>query len=574
MSGTPYHPGDLVRHASDALIAIDTECRILSMNPSAEALTGIPEAEAAGQPCSSVLRSSLCEAGCPFERALQKGEQVTSFDVRLQSRTGEEIPVCINSSILKNNRGETIGIVESIRDVSRILELIEEREAAQQAAEKTAAQLAAVLETSDDAMISVDTKCHITSFNRAAELLFGYSREEVAGRHASEICKAEFCPLKVTLEETKALPGGELHLHVRDGSVVPVWMKTELLKDSEGRVTGAVAIHRDRREVANLQKQFREEHGMDRLIGRGVPMKAVYRRIEQVAPTDSTVLLCGESGTGKELAAEILHAQSQRWDRPLVKVNCAALPENLLESELFGHVRGAFTSAVSDRAGRFEMAHRGTIFLDEIGDIPLPLQVKLLRVVQEREFERVGSGKTVKVDLRIIAATNRNLSTLVAAGEFREDLYYRLNVVPIEMPPLRAHVEDVPLIAESILAKLASRTRKRPKRLTPQALKALMDYVWPGNVRELENALEYAVVTGEDDWIRPRDLPPRMAAGERNGSGTLAAAVSTTEKDLLVNSLRGASSTEEAARRLGISRATLWRKMKKFGVSPSQVQSQ
>jgi two-component system, NtrC family, response regulator HydG len=574
MSERSYHPRDLVRHASDSLIAIDARKRILSMNPSAEALTGLSEAEAQGQPCSEILSSSLCEDGCPFERAFGKAEQITSFDVRVNSRAGEQIPVCVNTSILKNDHGEAIGIVESIRDIRRILELIQERETARQNAEKTATQLSAVLETSDDAVIAVDPECHITSFNRTAETLFQYTRDEVMGRHSNQLCKAEFCALEVTLDEKRALPGGELHLRVRDGSVIPVWMKTELLRDAEGTVIGAVAIHRDRREVKQLHQQFKDEHGMDRLIGKSAPMRNVYRRIEQVAPTDSTVLVLGESGTGKELVAEILHAQSQRWDRTLVKVNCAALPDNLLESELFGHVRGAFTSAVADRIGRFELAHRGTIFLDEIGDLPLPLQVKLLRVLQEREFERVGSAKTTKVDLRILAATNRNLGALVAAGEFREDLYYRLNVVPIELPPLRSHAEDVPLISGSILAKLAVRSQRPAKQLTPQTMKALMDYDWPGNVRELENALEYAVVTSVDDWIQPGDLPPRMAVKQREGNGTLAAAVSTAETDLLVAALRGASSTEEAARRLGVSRATLWRKMKKFGVSLARVKSQ
>ncbi len=563
----------MIRHAGDALIAVDAKGRILSLNPSAESLTGWLEAEAVGKPCREVLKSSLCEDGCPFDRVFGNEEQITSFDTRVLARSGEEFPVCINTSILKNDHGEKVGIIESIRDIRHILRLIEDREAARKDAEKAARHLEAVLETSDDAIVAVDLNCVITSINAAAEKLFGYTREEILGRPSNELCQAEFCPLEVTLQEKRALAGGELNLRVRDGSVVPVWMKTEFLHGADGEIIGAVAVHRDRREVRHLQEQLRESHGLEGLIGKSAAMKAVYDRIVQVAPTDSSVLIYGESGTGKELVAEILHSRSQRWDKPFIKVNCAALPADLLESELFGHVRGAFTSAVSDRVGRFELAHRGTILLDEIGDVPLPLQVKLLRVLQEREFERVGGTKTIKVDIRILAATNRDLAALVAAGRFRDDLYYRLNVVPIELPPLQAHAEDIPLLAENFLARMATRGQRRPKQLTPKALKTLMDYHWPGNVRELENALEYAVVTSQDDWIQPRDLPPRLLAARESENGTLAAAVSTTEKDLLVAALQTASSSSEAARHLGISRATLWRKMKKFGVSLPKQES-
>ncbi len=563
-----------MRHASDALIAVDAERRILSMNPSAEALTGFTEAEASGRRCAEVLRSSVCETGCPFERAYHREEQVTTFDARVHSRSGEAVPVCINTSVLKNERGEKIGVVESIRDIGHILGLIAEREAARAEAEKVALHLEAVLESSGEAIIAVDLGCRITSFNRAAEALLGYRREEVLGRHSKEICKGDFCPLEVTIEQRRSLAGGEFNMRTRDGSLAPVWMKTELLRGPKGEIIGAVLVSRDQREVRRLREQWREAHGMDRLIGKSPVMRAVYRRIEQVAPTDSTVLILGESGTGKELVAEILHAQSQRWDKPLVRVNCAALPEQLLESELFGHVRGAFTGAISDRVGRFELAHRGTILLDEIGDLPLAVQTKLLRVLQQREFERVGSAKTIKVDLRVLASTNRDLPALVAAERFRGDLYYRLNVVPIELPPLRAHPEDIPAIAEGFLARKAASAKQRVKQLTPQALRVLMEYDWPGNVRELENALEYALVTSEDDFIRPQDLPPRLSAGREGGNGTLAAAVYAREKELVLGALRGSASSGEAARQLGISRATLWRKMKRLGISTLKSSSQ
>ncbi len=570
MPNSRFRLDDLVRHASDALLAIDADCRILSMNPSAELLTGVSASEAVGKPCSSVIQSELCGSGeCPFRRAFDGEEHITTFDTRIQSRNGDSIPVCINTSVLKNEEGEKIGVVESVRDIRHILRLIAQREAAGAEAERSAAHLEAVLESSGDAVIAVDLDCRITHFNRAAEELMGYPRSEVMGLHSREICKSEFCPLEVTLEKQEGLAGSDLNLRVRDGSAVPVWLRTELLRDRSQRTIGAVAILRDQREVKQLRENFRESRGLDRLVGKSARMRSVYGLIERLAATESTVLITGESGTGKELVADILHARSARWDKPFVKVNCAALPETLLESELFGHVRGAFTGAVSDRPGRFQLAHTGTILLDEIGDLPLPLQVKLLRVLQERTFEALGSARTVRVDLRILAATNQDLSQLVTEGRFREDLYYRLHVVPVELPPLRDHPEDIPLLSEDILLRLAKNDPERSKQLTPPAVRMLLDYPWPGNVRELENALECAVISSLDDWIRCRDLPARLQqAGHHDGVKRLADTVNRSEKDALVNALQSSATSEDAAHKLGISRATLWRKMKRLGVSP------
>ncbi len=568
MSNGCYEPSDLVRHAADALIAVDAERRILSMNPSAEALTGIGESQAIGRPCQEILQSSICGESCPFDRAFHKEEQVTTFDVRVQNRAGESIPVCVNTSVLKNDNGEKIGLVESIRDIRHVLRLMTEREAAVTKAEKLASWFEAVLEAGSDGVVTIDRDCRITSFSRSAEMLTGYKREEVVGADSREVFRSDFCPLAETLERGEGLPATELNFHLKDGGEAPVMLSTELLRDSDNTPIGAVAILRDQREVRKLREELQERRGLDRLIGRSPRMLAIYDRLERIAPTDSTVLIFGESGTGKELVAQILHSRSPRWDKPLVKVNCAALPESLLESELFGHVRGAFTGAVSDRVGRFELAHRGTIFLDEVGDLPPHLQVKLLRVLQEREFEKVGGTKTIQVDVRILAATNRDLPRLVAAGTFREDLYYRLHVVPIELPALREHPEDIPLLAESFLTQMAGRTGNRAKQLTPQSLRVLMDYQWPGNVRELENALEYGAVTSEDDWIRSSHLPPRLRKTEPAEVDTLlASAVTSTERESLLAAIRHAPTTQEAARRLGISRATLWRKMRKCGIT-------
>jgi len=301
------------------------------------------------------------------------------------------------------------------------------------------------------------------------------------------------------------------------------------------------------------------------LIGRSPAMRRIFALIANLQHTEATVLISGESGTGKEMVARSLHAHSARRDGPFVAVNCGALPGDLLESELFGHVRGAFTGAVRDRVGRFELADTGTLFLDEVGDLPLPLQVKLLRVLQERSFERVGESTSRRTTARIIAATNVDLVRAMAEGRFRDDLYYRLRVVPIVIPPLRERREDVELLAQHLLARVAARNG-RALRLSPDALRALLAYSWPGNARELENALEYAVAVAHGQTVHVDDLPAELV------DPALPPAAGSPPADEERERIAGALdehhwSRDEAARALGMSRTTLWRKMRELGLA-------
>jgi DNA-binding NtrC family response regulator len=313
------------------------------------------------------------------------------------------------------------------------------------------------------------------------------------------------------------------------------------------------------------------------LIGRSAAMERIFRLIENLDQSEATVLLTGESGTGKEVVARALHSRSPRRAGPFVAVNCAALPGELLESELFGHVRGAFTGAVRDRAGRFELAEGGTLFLDEVGDLPLALQAKLLRVLQERTFERVGESAPRHTDARMLAATNVDLRRAVSEGRFREDLYYRLRVVPIEVPPLRARREDIEPLATFLLARVAAR-QGRALRFSPDALRVLLRYAWPGNVRELENALEYAVAVCQGQTVLPEDLPAELIA-EPAPTEPLQTASSTmgtgTARESCDEELRRALEScrwnrTAAARRLGISRTTLWRRLREAGLASTQ----
>ena len=308
------------------------------------------------------------------------------------------------------------------------------------------------------------------------------------------------------------------------------------------------------------------------LLGRSEAMRELVEMVETVAPTEATVLVSGESGTGKELVARAIQAASTRRDKPFVTINCAALAENLLESELFGHEKGAFTGADRRREGRFVQAHGGTLFLDEIGEMPLSLQAKLLRVLQQGEVQRVGCDETIKVDVRVIAATNRVLADEVAAGRFREDLFYRLNVIGLEVPPLRARREDIPLLASTFLERHAAANRKTIKGFTPQAMDAMLRYGWPGNVRELENAVERAVILSGGEYVAERALPLAVqnapvpdADGEELALGSMS--LEDVERQAIEATLRATEDNKsEAARRLGITRATLHSKLKKYGL--------
>jgi Nif-specific regulatory protein len=313
------------------------------------------------------------------------------------------------------------------------------------------------------------------------------------------------------------------------------------------------------------------------LIGRGNAMGRVYEMIGRVAPSDATVLISGESGTGKELVAAELHRLSKRAEYPLVKVNCAALPESIIESELFGHEKGAFTGALNQRKGRFELAQRGTIFLDEIGELPPQIQVKLLRVLQERELERVGGSATIKVDVRLMAATNRNLEEDVKAGRFREDLFYRLNVFPIHIPPLRERKSDIVLLADHFTEKYAQRNGKLIKRISTPAIDLLTSHSWPGNVRELENCIERAVILSTDMVIHSYDLPPSLQSAVSTNTEpttTLEAALSRLEKELIVEALKITDGNmAAAARRLGITERKMQLRVRYYGVNWRQYRS-
>lgn len=454
-------------------------------------------------------------------------------------------------------------------------------------------KLRAVLDSVWEAVITVERDHRISTFNRAAEQLVGISASEAAGRDCREILKASFgpaqhdCPMGDLAEGGKPRSDVEGTLVRADGRIVPVSASWAFLEDPPGERLGFVLSFRSFWEIERIAEERRSKFPYGGIVGKTPGIRKIFEMIDTIRETDSTVLITGESGTGKGLFARAIHDLSPRRDAPFVKVTCAALSETLLESELFGHVKGAFTGAIADKVGRFEASDGGTIFLDEIGDISPALQVKLLRVIQEREFERVGSSRTQTVDARVIAATNRDLRAAMKAGTFREDLFYRLHVIPVAVPPLRERKEDIPLLVDHILRRLRKRGLDRVRAVSPEAMRCLIEYPWPGNVRELENVLERGAVCSRGAVLSAPDLseevrehfrlrkeekppgpPPGVVAvpsGIAAGSGP--PGNEGGERERILRALEAKRwHRGEAAAALGIDRTTLWRKMRRLGI--------
>jgi len=362
----------------------------------------------------------------------------------------------------------------------------------------------------------------------------------------------------------------EVEICAKGGRKVPISVNTALLYDTEGNVIGAVETFRDLSEVRQLTRALETRYQFANILGKSKPMQELYDLLENVVETDATVLIQGESGTGKELVARAIHFHGPRREKPFIPVNCSALSENLLESELFGHEKGAFTGAIRTKPGRFELANGGTLFLDEVADMSPALQVKLLRVLDEQSFERVGGTQRIQVDVRIIAATNKDLLREVEEGRFREDLFYRLNVVPIWLPPLRQRLEDIPLLVEHFIERLNRKMNRHIRSISPEAMDLLMSYHWPGNIRELENAIEQAFVRCRGETILPEHLPAVLLSSHKRtvfSIPSLKLPLQETEKEIIRQALLEANQSRmAAARKLGISKATLWRKMKKYGL--------
>lgn len=434
-----------------------------------------------------------------------------------------------------------------------------------------------VFETMRDGLMVVDTEGTILLFNRAAEQITGYRKEDVIGKECS-ILDSDTC---VALTESgrqrdcQLLKTGAIHnkkcrIRAGNGRSVYLLKNAVVLKDDDGQIIGAVesmtditSLYMKEMELEELKQELRQEYWFMGLLGKSLPMQRLYEQIRNAATSEAPVLISGESGVGKNLVANAIHKLSRRKEGPFIKMNCGSLNDYLLESELFGHKKGSFTGAINDRMGRFEAADGGSIFLDEIGDMPAIMQVKLLRAIEEKVVERVGDHKPISVDIRLISATNKDLSGLVAEDKFREDLLYRVNSIFIKVPPLRERAEDIPIIAFHYLKKISIVNNKDITSISPQAIEIIKNYRWPGNVRQLINALEHCAVTCRGKTIEASDLPDYVFSEKRAEESE-----THTDREKLLSALAQHKGNKTlTAKHLGISRVTLWKRLKEFGIA-------
>jgi len=437
-----------------------------------------------------------------------------------------------------------------------------------------------IVDSINEGVFTVDRDWRITAFNRAAERITGVSREQAIGSPCCDVFRANICekdcPLRRTMDSGKPIVNATAHIINQQGQRIPIRIATALLRDEDGNIVGGVETFQDLTQVEQLQKELQARYTFEDIVGRSPAMMRLFEILPQIAESSSTVLIEGPSGTGKELFARAIHSLSPRKNRPFVAVNCAALPDTLLESELFGHKAGAFTDAKRDKPGRFARAEGGTIFLDEIGDISPAMQVRLLRVLQERVIEPLGGVKPIPVDVRVIAATNRDLAKLMRSGKFRDDLYYRIRVVHLELPGLEKRREDIPLLVDHLVAKfnrLQGFSGKNVAGVSDEVLARLMEHDYPGNVRELENIIEQAFVLCRGGMIELNHLPPELRPTARHGTRIgQPMSLEAIEKLFITETLQRRNGNRKlAAEDLGINVSTLYRKIKALGIDTPDV---
>ncbi|MDT8378138.1 MAG: sigma 54-interacting transcriptional regulator [Desulfotignum sp.] len=428
-----------------------------------------------------------------------------------------------------------------------------------------------ILECISDGVFTIDYNWEITSFNRAAEEITGIRRKDAIGRHCWEVfrsnmCEAE-CALKKTMEEGKPYVSTSAYIIDSSQKKIPISVSTSLLIDKNGEVLGGVEIFRDHSLVEELRRQLSASFHVEDIVSNSNAMKKIFNILPQISQSDATVLIEGETGTGKELMARAIHNMGPRKNQPFMAINCGALPDTLLESELFGYKKGAFTHAVKDKPGKFALARGGTVFLDEIGDTSPAFQVSLLRVLQEHEFTPLGGLEKEQTDVRIIAATNRDLSELMETEQFRQDLYYRVNVVKLFLPPLRQRMEDVPLLVERFISKMNLRQGKLIQGIDQAVLASLMSHAFPGNIRELENIIEHAFVLCQEGIITCDHLPGFLAQKQISTHEAVDDPVKAAQINLISDALaRNNYNRNAAAKDLGIHKSTLFRRIKKLGI--------
>ena len=547
---------------------VDNRRQVSSMNYSSQALIGLRDTEAIGKDCREVFVGVPCLANCPF-----KGTGLPSTEepvIQIQDEDQTTHLVTRMASPVFGPDHQVAGCITILQDHSPIADLIDRIHYEEQS-------LKIILDNLEVGIFTIDRSGHITFFNTEAEKVSGYNRSEILGEPCTAIFEGEsaqeVCLLKDTIVDGISRNSGQGKMTTRDGVTIPIRANYMALRNEKGTVVGGLTTFHDLTLVLQLKQAVKGRYTFHDMIGKSTIMQQIFEMINVVAGTDATILIEGATGTGKDLLAKVIHSASRRSDKPFVKVNCAAIPDNLLESEMFGYVKGAFTGAEKDKSGRFQEADEGTIFLDEIGDLPLALQAKLLRVLEDKEFYRLGSRHTIKVNVRIISASNRNLEQLVKKRLFRQDLYYRLNVFRIELPELKDRQVDLPILIGHILRRLCAARGNRLPEVSEKVMEILLNYHYPGNVRELENILEHTLILCQESPVQPRHLPEYLqgyhAAHKAAPAGRLKHLDDSDEKECekLISMLQHYDwHRSKTAKALGMDRTTLWRKIKKYGI--------
>jgi len=567
-----------------AIFMMDPSGNVASWNPGAERLKGYRTEEIVGRSFSCFYIPEDIERGIA-EKSLHLAATQGRFESegwRVRKDGSRFWANAVITSIQDKN-GKLVGFAKVTRDFT-------ERKKSEEALRHSEEQLRALFEFSPDAIVASDREGRITQANAQVEKLFGYAKAELLGQSIDVLVPERFRQTHPAHRHNYSDQprvrqmgiGLELYARRKDGSEFPVDIMLGSIEAAEGQIVLSVirdlsekrkaeeALQRSEQEKQYLEEELNTEYRFEDIIGESIGLRRVLKHVETVAATDVTVLILGETGTGKDLIARAIHHLSSRRERTLVKLNCAAIPSGLLESELFGHEKGSFTGAISRKIGRLELAHEGTLFLDEIGDLPLELQPKILRALQEKEFERVGSTQTIPVNVRLVAATNRDLTQMVADKEFRSDLYYRLRVFPITIPPLRERREDIPLLVNYFVDKHSRQLYRKIETIPSETMRALTRWDWPGNIRELENFIERAVILTNGPVLRAplAELEFPLESSHSEGS-TLEANEREHILRVLHESKGKIAGPKGAAARLGLKRTTLNSKLKKLGIQRS-----
>lgn len=555
----------IIEGIEEGYVEVDLKGTATFCNDSFCKIIGYPKEELLGLNYREYMTRSMADAVyLGYNKVYRTGVPNKGFHYEIIRKDGEKRIIENSISLMKNSLGGRIGFRSIVRDITN-------RRRTEQELEKHRSRLQAIFRSVRDAIITVDTDMVIIEANQATENICGIAGKDIVGKVFTECLNQcnQSCheALRNSLLKKMTIRGYRIECKRRDRPQQTVTITSSPLLDRDETFTGTVLVIRDITRLSDLERELREKHQFQNIIGKSPRMQDIYGLLENLSDLDTTVLITGESGTGKSLVAKALHHSGSRAFKPLITVNCSALPENLLESELFGHVKGAFTGAIKDSEGRFQAAQGGTILLDEIGDISPRIQLKLLRVLEEKEFERVGESVSIKVNARVIACTNRDLKEKVRLGEFREDLYYRLKVVEVAMPRLRERLEDIPLLVDHFFDVFNKGFKKEIEGLSNEVLRAFMDYRWPGNVRELEHSIEHAFVLCRGPIILLDHIPAEIREYLGSRKWTREKKSVDGSEDILTVLEKTDWNKAKAARILGIDRSTLYRKIKKCNLS-------